>query len=258
MSNYTIDLSPVFTNIASEGGLDTSLLNGKSIQRTLSMIEVINNSCAPKPCRKMISVHDGDTYNDTTFQNKDGEGTFEAGGLTFTASQILIADGPYDQYGFIGVGAIIELTSEQADALNSYGYPSLFFSAIWQDGSEDTNANLYVFALTGMGQPSDTFSDIAAIAALDAELYPYCSEPTTWKMPVTTTGFLFGDNSNPAGFMQRRTSDPHVIYQLFKQVINQQEVDLEGKTPQEKANIIRTMLESLDDDHPLVANLRKR
>jgi len=31
-----------------------------------------------------------------------------------------------------------------------------------------------------------------------------------------------------------------------------------GKTPQEKADLVRDMLESLSDDHPLVVNLRKR
>jgi hypothetical protein len=256
MSNYTVDLSPpLFTNVAEEGNLDTSLLNGNSTQRTLSMIEVINNNCTP-PCRKMISVHDGDTYNDTTFQTSDASGTFETGGLTFTASQILDAADSYDETGFVGPGAIVEITPEQSATLNSYGYPSLFFSAIWANGSENTNANLYVFSINGM-QTGGDFSDIAGIAPFDAELFPYCGGPTTWKMPVTTTGFMFGSNDGP-GFMQRTASDPHIIYELFKQVISQQEVDLEGKTPQEKAELIRSMLESLDDDHPLVANLRKR
>ena len=257
MSNYTIDLSPpLFTNVAEEGNLDTSLLNGNSIQRTVSMIEVINNNCTP-PCRKMISAHDGDTYNDTTFQNSDATGTFEVGGLTFTANQILDAADSYDETGFVGPGAIVEITPEQSAALNSYGYPSLFFSAIWANGSENTNANLYVFSINGMG-PGGTFSDIAGIAPFnDEDMQPYCSDPTTWILPVTTTGFIFGNNDGP-GFMQRTASDPHVIYELFKQVISQQEVDLEGKTPQEKAELIRAMLENLDDDHPLVVNMRNR
>jgi hypothetical protein len=251
MSNYNIKLTPNFIDPTTEGSLDSSILNGKSLQRTFNMYEVDNAGS-----RKMISAKDGDTFNNTTYQNSSGTGTFEAG-LTFDASQILGADGPYDENGFIGAGAIIELTSEQAYALNSYGYPSLFFSAIWADGSENTNANLYVFSVTGMGQPSDTFTDIAVIAPFDAELYPYCEEPTTWKMPVTVTGFLFGDNNSPAGFVER-ASDPHVIHKLFKQVIAQQEVDFEGKTAQEKADLIRVMLENLADDHPLVVNMRKR
>ena len=206
--------------------------------------------------RKMISVKDGDTFNDTTFQNSTATGTFEAG-LVFTASQILDATDSFDENGFIGASAIIEITSEQADTLNSYGYISLFFNAIWQDGSENVNAGLYIFALTGMGQPSDTFTDIAAIAPFNTEnMAPYCTEPTTWNMPVTVTGFLFGDNNVP-GFIER-ASDPSMIHKLFKQVIAQQEVNLDGKTPQEKADAIRVMLENLSDDHPLVVNMRKK
>jgi hypothetical protein len=250
MSNYNIKLTPDFIDPTTEGSLDTSILNGKSLQRTFNMYEVDNAGA-----RKMISVKDGDTFNNTTFQNSAATGTFEAG-LTFTASQILAAADGYDSTGFDGPGAIIELMPEQAAILNSYGYPSLFFSAVWANGSENTNANLYVFSITGM-QSGGEFSDIAGIAPFDAELYPYCGEePTRWNMPVTTTGFLFGDNNGP-GFMEK-TSDPHIIQKLFKQVIAQQEVDFEGKTPQEKADDIRVMLENLPDDHPLVVNLRKK
>ena len=49
-----------------------------------------------------------------------------------------------------------------------------------------------------------------------------------------------------------------IIQKLFKQVIAQQEIDLEGKTAQEKADLIRVMLENLADDHPLVVNMRNR
>ena len=250
MSNYNIKLTPNFIVPFSEGDLDSSILDGKSLQRTFNIYEVKNYGNI-----KMISAKDGETFNNTTFQNSNGVGTFEAG-LTFTASQILLTDGSYDENGFIGAGAIIELTPEQSEILNSYGYPSLFFSAIWQDGSENTSANLYVFSINGMETGGD-FTDIAGIAPFDEEGLPYCSgDPTAWVMPVITTGFLFGYNNGP-GFMER-TQDPHIIYELFKQVINQQEVDLEGKTPQEKAEIIRTMLEKLDDNHPLVVNLRKK
>jgi hypothetical protein len=207
--------------------------------------------------RKMISVKDGDTFNNTTFQNSTATGTFEAG-LTFTASQILAAAN-YDQYGFVGAGAVIEITPEQTNALNSYGYPSLFFNAVWAAGSENINAALNIFAIEGMNY-NDTFLDVAVIVPFNAEnMQPYCEEPTTWNMPVTTTGFLFGDNNNNngPGFMER-TSDPHIIQKLFKQVIAQQEVDFEGKTPQEKAALIRATLEGLSDDHPLVVNMRKR
>lgn len=48
-----------------------------------------------------------------------------------------------------------------------------------------------------------------------------------------------------------------LIYKLFKQVINQQEVDLEGKTPQEKAEAIVEMFNNTSDDHPLKMNMKK-
>ena len=204
--------------------------------------------------RKMISVKDGDTFNNTTFQNSTATGTFEAG-LVFTASQILDSDENHDQNGFIGAGAIIGITPEQADALNSYGNPSLFFSAVWAAGSENVNAALNVFAINGMSY-GDAFVDIAVIVPLNEEsMQPYCDEPTTWNMPVTITSFIEGDNNIP--FVER-ASDPHVIHQLFKQVATQQGIDFEGKTPQEKADLIRVMLENLADDHPLVVNMRNR
>ena len=73
MSNYNIKLTPTFIDPTTEGSLDTSILNGKSLQRTFNMYEVDNAGA-----RKMISVKDGDTFNDTTFQNSDGVGTFES------------------------------------------------------------------------------------------------------------------------------------------------------------------------------------
>jgi len=251
MSNYNVKLTPDFRDRTTEGGLDSSVLNGKSIQRTFCMTQVVNGKN-----RKMVSnVPDGNEFNDTTFEKSDGTGIFEVE-LIFTASQILDSDIDYDENGFTGAGAVIAITSKQADALNSYGYPSLYFSAVWATGSENTNANLYIFPINGM-ESGDTFIDIAVIIPFNEEnLQPYCEEPTTWNMPVTVTGFLFGDNNGP-GFMER-TSDPHIIYELFKQVANQQEVNFEGKTPQEKADAIRVMLENLADDHPLVANMRKK
>lgn len=249
MSNYNIKLTPNFITPFSEGDLDSSILDGKSLQRTFNMYEVKNYGN-----KKMISAKDGETFNDTTFQNSDGVGTFEAG-LTFTAGQILNADYSYDENGFVGAGAIIEITEEQANSLNSYGYPSLIFSALWADGSENTSANLYVFAVEGEG-PGSVFTNIAVIVPIDANLQPYCSEPTTWSMPVTVISFIEGFIESP-GFMNRTDPQPHILHQLFKQVMSQQEVDLEDKNPQEKADAITAMLENLPDDHPLVVNLRK-
>lgn len=59
MASYTLDLSPVMVNLASEGSLDTALLNGVSLQRT-GYIEVSKDST-----RKIVVVKDGETFNDT-------------------------------------------------------------------------------------------------------------------------------------------------------------------------------------------------
>lgn len=59
MASYTLDLSPVLVNMASEGSMDTSLLNGVSLQRT-GYIEVVNNGD-----RKVVVVRDGNTFTDT-------------------------------------------------------------------------------------------------------------------------------------------------------------------------------------------------
>jgi len=75
MTNYNIKLTPQLINLATEGGLDSSILNGKSYQRTFNMFEVENAGN-----RKVIGrVADGGEFNDTTFQNSSGIGTFETG-----------------------------------------------------------------------------------------------------------------------------------------------------------------------------------
>jgi len=251
MTNYHVNLTPQLVNFSTEGGQDSSILDGKSCQRTFNMFEIKNAGN-----RKMIDrVRDGGEYNDTTFQTCDGLETFESG-FVFTANQILNAAGSYDETGFVGVGAIIEITEAQSNALNSYGYPSLIFSAVWADGSYNTSANLYIFAVNG-DAPGGTFTDIAVIVPLDEGLYPYCSEPTTWVMPVTAMSFIDGFVEVP-GFMKRTDPQPHILHQLFKQAMSQQDVDLEDKSPQEKADAIRVMLENLPDDHPLVVNIRNK
>ena len=51
-------------NQVSEGSLDTSLLNGLSLQRTFNDTMVVNGSD-----RKMVGrLSDGSTYDDTTFE----------------------------------------------------------------------------------------------------------------------------------------------------------------------------------------------
>ena len=42
MSNYNIKLTPNFIDPTTEGSLDSSILNGKSLQRTFNMYEVDN------------------------------------------------------------------------------------------------------------------------------------------------------------------------------------------------------------------------
>jgi hypothetical protein len=59
MTTYTLDLSPALVNMSTEGGLDTAILNGNSIQRT-GYIEVKNGAN-----RKIVEVRDGDSFNDT-------------------------------------------------------------------------------------------------------------------------------------------------------------------------------------------------
>jgi len=59
MATYTITLTPALRNLATEGGLDTALVAGKSVQRT-GYIEVKNGTS-----RKIVLVKDGDTFNDT-------------------------------------------------------------------------------------------------------------------------------------------------------------------------------------------------
>jgi hypothetical protein len=84
MSNYNIKLTPGLINPASEGSLDSSILNGKSLQRTLNMYEIDNAGN-----KKIISAKDGEEFNNTTFQNSDGVGTFEAGiGFAFDPNYV--------------------------------------------------------------------------------------------------------------------------------------------------------------------------
>lgn len=51
-------------------------------------------------------------------------------------------------------------------------------------------------------------------------------------------------------------NDPFLVYKLFKQIQNQQDVVLEG-TPEEKTQQIKDMLDNTSEDHPIRANLKK-
>lgn len=60
MTDYTVSLTPQLINMATEGSMDSSLLNGKSIQRTFNSLMVVNDSD-----RKMVGrLQDGETFND--------------------------------------------------------------------------------------------------------------------------------------------------------------------------------------------------
>lgn len=62
MANYSLKLTPELTNLGTEGGLDTSVVNGVSLQRTVNVFDIIDDSGN----RKQISVlKDGDSFNDT-------------------------------------------------------------------------------------------------------------------------------------------------------------------------------------------------
>lgn len=58
MASYTLSLTPALRNFTTEGGLDTSLLNGVSLQRT-GYVEVYNGTD-----RKIVAVADGETFDD--------------------------------------------------------------------------------------------------------------------------------------------------------------------------------------------------
>lgn len=59
MANYEINLNPNLVNIDTEGSMDTSLLNGKSIQRTVTGLEIVNNNN-----RKIVGrLSDGESFD---------------------------------------------------------------------------------------------------------------------------------------------------------------------------------------------------
>jgi hypothetical protein len=59
MATYTLSLTPSLRNLATEGSLDTAILNGYSIQRT-GYIETVDGSGE----RKVTDMADGETFND--------------------------------------------------------------------------------------------------------------------------------------------------------------------------------------------------
>lgn len=77
MANFQLKLTPNLVNLGTEGSLDTSVVNGVSIQRT-GYIEVVDSS--DLQARMVWEINDGVTFNDTlqtltTISNGAG-GTF--------------------------------------------------------------------------------------------------------------------------------------------------------------------------------------
>lgn len=64
MASYTVDLTPSVVNPSSEGSLDTSLVGGLSVQRTVEALLVVNGSDR----KQLYRLADGETYDDTTFE----------------------------------------------------------------------------------------------------------------------------------------------------------------------------------------------
>lgn len=56
---YTVKLTPDLRNLATEGSLDTAVVNGVSIQRTV-YLDVYNGLN-----RKIVEARDGESFNDT-------------------------------------------------------------------------------------------------------------------------------------------------------------------------------------------------
>jgi hypothetical protein len=63
MATYTVDLTPAVVMQTSEASLDTSVLNGLSLQRTKECLLVVNGVNR----KQLYRLADGETYNDTTF-----------------------------------------------------------------------------------------------------------------------------------------------------------------------------------------------
>lgn len=59
--NYTVELTPVLRNLASEGSLDTSVVNGVSLQRTLAMVETLD---AQGHRKMVVGKRDGASFDD--------------------------------------------------------------------------------------------------------------------------------------------------------------------------------------------------
>lgn len=60
MATFTVGLTPALVNLGTEGGLDTAVVGGVSIQRTVNMVMTVDGAD-----RKMVvAVNDGGEFDD--------------------------------------------------------------------------------------------------------------------------------------------------------------------------------------------------
>ena len=60
MASYQVNLTPKLRNYTTEGGLDTTVVDGVSLQRTVNMVMTVDGSD-----RKVVGqVVDGGSFND--------------------------------------------------------------------------------------------------------------------------------------------------------------------------------------------------
>jgi len=91
MATYTVNLTPATRNQLSEGYLDNSVKNGRSIQRTMEAVLVVNG-----PNRKQLyRLADGETYDDTTFETvvhdiQAGHPTFNSGSPVVSSVNVTV------------------------------------------------------------------------------------------------------------------------------------------------------------------------
>ena len=91
MATYTVNLTPATRNQLSEGYLDKSVDNGRSIQRTMEAVLVVNG-----PNRKQLyRLADGETYDNTTFETavhniQAGHPTFNSGSPVVSAVNVTV------------------------------------------------------------------------------------------------------------------------------------------------------------------------
>ena len=99
MATYTVDLTPDVVSQSSEASLDTSVLNGLSLQRTKESLLVVNGTDR----KQLYRLADGETYDDTTFETVvanvvAGNPNFAAGTPSIVAVNVTVghptASGP--------------------------------------------------------------------------------------------------------------------------------------------------------------------